>query len=115
MKSMSCRGSGTVVGAGASALFFAFQWIFAILEPSGKGLPFPGNTGLVGRDNLRIPEDRYDQVSGLTDGDDLPVFVSSELREREAARHLHSVLVLRGEGDAAQRGEQQSHDHNHRG
>lgn len=42
MKSMSCTVSGTIVGAGASALFFAFQWIFAILEPSGKGLPFPG-------------------------------------------------------------------------
>jgi hypothetical protein len=34
--------SGTVVGAGASALFFAVQWIFAILEPSGNGLPLPG-------------------------------------------------------------------------
>src|SRR5262245_22680150 len=42
MKSMSCRVSGTVVGAGASALCFAFQWILAILEPSGNGLPLPG-------------------------------------------------------------------------
>jgi hypothetical protein len=23
-------------------IFFGFQWIFAILEPSGKGLPLPG-------------------------------------------------------------------------
>jgi hypothetical protein len=33
---------GTIVGAGASGLFIAFQWIFAILAPSGKGLPLPG-------------------------------------------------------------------------
>src|SRR6185437_12654193 len=27
---------------GRSGFTFAFQWIFAILEPSGKGLPLPG-------------------------------------------------------------------------
>src|SRR5712691_11671065 len=42
MKSTSCRTSGTVVAAGASALFFGFQWTFAILEPSGKCVPLPG-------------------------------------------------------------------------
>src|SRR5262245_54115029 len=35
----------------------------------------------------------------------MPIFVSPELREREAIRHLHSVLVLRGNGPAAQEGE----------
>src|SRR5215468_7712679 len=43
MQSTSCRTPGTRVdGSGASALFSGFQWIFAILEPSGKGLPLPG-------------------------------------------------------------------------
>src|SRR5262245_57121686 len=40
-KSTSCRFAGTiVVGNGSS--FFGIQWIFAILEPSGNGLPLPG-------------------------------------------------------------------------
>ena len=42
MKSMSCRAPATIVGDGASSLVFAVQWIFAILAPSGKGLPLPG-------------------------------------------------------------------------
>src|SRR5438034_8521941 len=41
MKSTSCRLAGTVVPGNVS-FFFGFQWIFAILEPSGKGLPLPG-------------------------------------------------------------------------
>src|SRR4029453_1741858 len=47
MKSMSCRLAGTVVPGNASC-FFGFQWIFAILAPSGKGLPFPGIPGWEG-------------------------------------------------------------------
>ena len=34
-------GTGTVA-AGNVSIFFGFQWIFAILAPSGKGLPLPG-------------------------------------------------------------------------
>src|SRR5438552_15825593 len=41
MKSTSCRLAGTVA-VGNGSIFFGFQWIFAILEPSGKGLPLPG-------------------------------------------------------------------------
>ena len=41
MKSTSCSVPGTVAAGNVSS-FFGFQWIFAILEPSGKGLPFPG-------------------------------------------------------------------------
>ena len=41
MKSTSCRLAGTVV-LGNVSCFFGFQWIFAILAPSGKGLPLPG-------------------------------------------------------------------------
>ena len=40
--------------------------------------------------------------SVLADGDNLPAFVSPELREREPARHFQSVLVLRGNGPAPQ-------------
>ena len=31
---------------GVRLLFFGFQWIFAILAPSGKGLPLPGTPSL---------------------------------------------------------------------
>src|SRR6201982_136754 len=41
MKSTSCNVPGTVA-AGNVSNFFGFQWIFAILEPSGKGLPLRG-------------------------------------------------------------------------
>src|SRR5579862_3031555 len=34
--------SGTSTTNGASALFFGFHWSFTIMEPSGKGCPFPG-------------------------------------------------------------------------
>ena len=51
-----------------------------------------------------IGEDCSHRAFGVTDGDNRPVFVSPKLREREAARHLHSVLVLRGNGPAAAEG-----------
>src|SRR5216117_2439813 len=35
------QAAGTVAVGNVSS-FFGFQWIFAILEPSGKGLPLPG-------------------------------------------------------------------------
>ena len=69
-----------------------------------------GNAGLVGLDHLGISEDHREQVSGMTDGDNLPILVSPELREREAARHLQSVLVLRGNGRAAQNDEYSRND-----
>src|SRR6185503_2920717 len=61
-------------------------------------LAVAGNAGLEGRNDLWIAEDRYEQVSGLTDGNDLPLFVSPELGEGEPIRHLHGVFVLRGQG-----------------
>src|SRR3954453_17466560 len=42
MKNTSCNVSGTFTSKGASVFFFGFHSILAILEPSGKGLPFPG-------------------------------------------------------------------------
>src|SRR6204780_215410 len=38
--------SGTSTTKGASVLFFGFHWSFTILEPSGKGWPFPGTPAL---------------------------------------------------------------------
>jgi hypothetical protein len=78
-------------------------------------LAVAGNARLVGRDDLGIAEDRYQQVSGLTNGDELPVFVSPELGEGEPVRHLHSVLVLRRKGEAAHGGKQQYDTHDRRG
>src|SRR5208282_4041071 len=37
---------GTSTTKGASVLFLNFHWSFAILEPSGKGWPFPGTPAL---------------------------------------------------------------------
>ena len=64
----------------------------------------------------RCPEgdDHLDQVAGLADGNDLPVFLSPELGEREPVRHLRSVLVLRGNSLAAEDGEYNRNDHHYR-
>src|SRR5262245_7953178 len=67
-----------------------------------KRFAVAGSPGLVGLDHLGIPEDHREQVSGVTDRDNLPIFVTLELGEREPTRHLHSVLVLRGNGRATQ-------------
>src|SRR5579871_1425914 len=42
MKSASCWTLGTVGGPGAFVFCWGTQWIFAIFEPSGNGLPLPG-------------------------------------------------------------------------
>jgi hypothetical protein len=82
----------------------------------GKMLTVAGNACPVGVDHRGIAEDHFNQVSSLTDGDSLPVFVSLELREREPIRHLQSVLVLRGHGHAAhQDGEHYCNDHHQPG
>src|SRR6185295_9323689 len=41
MKSTSCRLAGTAVVVKVACIF-GFQWIFAILTPSGNGWPLPG-------------------------------------------------------------------------
>src|SRR6516165_2350193 len=50
MNSTSVRSPGTVSGVlaekGRSVNFFGLHSIFAILEPSGKGLPLPGTPSL---------------------------------------------------------------------
>ena len=64
----------------------------------GERLAVVGNTGPVGVDHHGIGEDHGERALSLTHGNSLPVFVSPELGEREAAQHLHNVLVLRGKG-----------------
>src|SRR5262245_61582272 len=77
-----------------------------------EGLAVAGNAGEVGVDHHGISEDRSDQLVVLmTDGDQLPAFVSPELREREPSRHFQGVLVLLAEGYAAEDGEQYCDDH----
>jgi hypothetical protein len=55
--------------------------------------------------------DSLAQIIGLAHGDNLAVFVSPEIREREPIRRLQGVLVLRGVGPAAQDGEHDRIDH----
>src|ERR1700722_7042127 len=38
--------SGTSTAKGASVLFFNFHWSLTIMDPSGKGRPFPGTPAL---------------------------------------------------------------------
>jgi hypothetical protein len=92
MKPMPASVPGTCTAKGDSAFCCEFQAIFAILEPSGKGFPLPGNAGPVGVDHHGIGKDQIEFVFGLTDGDSLPVFISPELREREPTRHLHAAV-----------------------
>src|SRR6266568_5868161 len=68
----------------------------------GEWLPVARNAGPVGVNHHGIGEDRSKQASVLTDRDNVPVFVSPELGEREPTGHLHSVLVLGGHGAPAQ-------------
>src|SRR5213596_1225898 len=69
----------------------------------GERFAVARHAGPVGVHHHGIGEDRSKQASVLTNGDNLPVFVSPELGEREPTRHLHGVLVLGGQGAAAQR------------
>src|SRR5438445_743752 len=80
----------------------------------GERLAVAGNAGLVGLDHDRISEDRSNKIAVLTDGYNLPSFVSSELRERESARHFHGVLVLdlSGNGQPAEDSQQYRHSRN---
>src|SRR5437773_545569 len=78
----------------------------------GERLAVARNAGPVGVDHHGIGEDRSQQASVLTNGENLPVLVSPELGEREPTRHLHGVLVLGGQGAAAQRTDDGRHDSN---
>src|SRR5205823_1104895 len=78
----------------------------------GERLAVARNAGPVGGDHHGIGEDRSQQASVLTNGDNLPVLVSPELGEREPTRHLHGVLVLGGQGAAAPRTDECRHDSN---
>jgi hypothetical protein len=77
----------------------------------GEWLPIVRNAGPVGVNRHGIGEDHIDHGFRFADGDSLPVFVSFERREREAARHLHTVLVLRGDRLAAEHGERHGNKH----
>src|SRR6266849_2992414 len=74
----------------------------------GERLAVAGNAGQVGLDHHRISEDRSNKASILTDRDNLPGLVSSELREREPIRHFHGVLVLGSQGECYQNKEKQT-------
>src|SRR4029077_3436122 len=67
-----------------------------------EGLAVVGNPSLERFDHRRIPHDHRERLSVVTDRNNLPGFVSPELRECEPTRHFQRVLVLRGNGPAAQ-------------
>ena len=77
-------------------------------------LAVAGYAFLIGVDHYGIPQDHSEVASVLTDRDYRPVLVSPELREREPARDLHSVFVLRGNSPAAEDSERYRNDHNRR-
>src|SRR3954471_9823394 len=98
MKSTSCCAPGTVV-SGKYSCFAGLQWTFAILAPSGNGLPLPGTPPPGRRRSSRDGEEHSHQLLVLAGGDNLPTFVSPELGEREATRYAQGVLVLLRDSD----------------
>ena len=87
-------------------LFFSFHSDLCNLRAVGKRPAVAGNTGLVGVDHYRICHHRFKQFISLTDGDNLPVFVSFEVRERQTIWKLQCVLVLRRKDQRARDGDQ---------
>jgi hypothetical protein len=67
----------------------------------GERLAVAGDAGSVSLDHYRIGKDYSERVLSLANRNGLRLLVSPELREREPARHFHSVLVLCGNGPAA--------------
>src|SRR5579872_2426414 len=91
-------------GCGERLHLFRVPMDLRQLRAIGERLAVAGNAGHVCLDHLRISEDRSNKGSVLTNGDNLPGLVTSELREREPIWHFQSVLVLRGKGPAAHDG-----------
>src|ERR1700733_7099124 len=75
-------------------------------------LAVAGDARLVGVDHYGIPHDHGELAAVLANRDDRPIVVASELGEREPAGDLHSVLVLRRNGPAAQDGDESCNDRN---
>src|SRR4051795_1575050 len=100
------QGVRHIYGKGRLRILFRYPLDLRDLGAVGERLAVAGNAGPVGVDLHGIGDDQLDLFVGLTDGDRLPVLVSPEVREREPARHLHGVLVLRREGYAARDSEQ---------
>jgi hypothetical protein len=72
----------------------------------GERLAVAQNARLVGPDHRGVAENRCELATVITDGDGLPVLVSSEVSEGEAPWDLQGVSVLRGIGgddDSGQR------------
>ncbi len=76
-----------------------------MVELSGKRLPSAGRPSLYAAIIVGLATIILIPVSVSLTATVFPVFVSPEVREREPVRHLHSVLVLRGNGFASQEGE----------
>src|SRR5262245_27601437 len=79
----------------------------------GERLDVAGYAGQVGVDDYGVSEDHGDQLGVLTDGNNLPAFVSPELRECEPTWHSRGVLVLLGKGYAAQDDKDYCNHRNH--
>src|ERR1700678_2348351 len=78
----------------------------------GKRFAAAGNPGEVRPDHLRISEDRGHKASSvLTDRDQLPRLVPSELGKREPIRYFHGVLILSGPGQRRQNTEKYSNEY----
>jgi hypothetical protein len=70
--------------------------------------------GPVGFDHHRIGDDHLDQVAGLLTATTCQSSYPLNYGEREPVRHLHRVLVLRGNSPAAEDGDYNRNDHNYR-
>src|SRR6516165_1561891 len=86
-------------------LFFRVPMDLRHLSAIWERLAVAGHAFLIGIDHYGVPHDRSNLAFVLTDRDYWPAFVSPELGQCEPAGHLQGVLVLRGNGRAAQDGE----------
>src|SRR3977135_2586140 len=67
--------------SGGLGTLFCFPMDLRHLRAVRERLAVAGNAGLVGVDHHGVDEDHSEHVSGLTDRDRLPLFVSPELGE----------------------------------
>src|SRR6185503_14272412 len=91
---MQCAGNQR--GTRSGGVRFRIPMDLSHLDTIWERLAVFGNAGLVGPNHRWIPENYREQWSIVANGNELPSFVSPELRKRESIRHFDRVPILGG-------------------
>src|SRR6188472_35382 len=94
--------SGIFTTKGTSVLLFGFHLSFTTLEPSGKGWPLPGTPALYASIMVGLATITLSTSSVRAEETTAQSFVALEVGQRDAARRLQRVLVLRVNGRGRQ-------------